>query len=98
MHFQGYRSHPERVRVVAACDPVAERREWAEREHGVPRTYSCVEDLLGYDGWDVAVVCTPSEVREPAVAALAGAGKHIMTEKPLAGTYAEARRLVALCA
>jgi D-apiose dehydrogenase len=98
MHFEGYNAHPERVRVVAACDPVPERRAWAEREHGVPRTYSCVEDLLGYDGWDVAVVCTPSEVREPAVAALAGAGKHIMTEKPLAGTYAEARRLVALCA
>ncbi len=96
MHFDGYRAHPERVRVVAACDPVAERRSWAEQKHGVPRTFASVEDLLGYAGWDVAVVCTPSEVREPAVAALAAAGKHIMTEKPLAPTYAEARRLVAL--
>lgn len=98
MHFAGYSAHPERVRVVAACDPVAERREWAEREHAVPRTFASIEDLLGYDGWDVAVVCTPSQVRESAVAALAGAGKHILTEKPLAGTYAEASRLVRLCA
>ena len=43
------------------------------------------------------MVCTPSEVREPAVAALAGAGKHILVEKPLADTYANAARLVELC-
>ncbi|HWG14203.1 MAG TPA: Gfo/Idh/MocA family oxidoreductase [Streptosporangiaceae bacterium] len=98
MHFDGYNAHPERVRVVTACDPVPERRAWAEQEHGVPRTFASVEDLLGFDSWDVAVVCTPSAVREPAVAALAGAGKHVMTEKPLADTYAEARRLVELCA
>ena len=97
MHFEGYRAHPERARVVAACDPVPERRAWAEREYGVPRTFASIEDLVGYEGWDVAVVCTPSEVREPAVALLAGAGKHVLTEKPLAGNYAEAARLVAVC-
>jgi predicted dehydrogenase len=101
MHFEGYLAHPERVQVVAACDPVAGRRAWAEREYGVPRTFASVEDLLGYPasdvGFDVAVVCTPSEVREPAVALLARAGKHVLTEKPLAGSYAEAARLVALC-
>jgi D-apiose dehydrogenase len=98
MHFEGYGAHPERVRVVAACDPVAERRQWAEREHGVPRTFASVQDLLGYDGWEVAVVCTPSQVRESAVAALAAGGKHVLTEKPLSETYDEASRLVALCA
>jgi D-apiose dehydrogenase len=98
MHFEAYSAHPGRVRVVAACDPVTERREWAEREHKVPRTFSSIGDLLGYDGWDIAVVCTPSQVREPAVAALSGGGKHILTEKPLSETYEEASRLVALCA
>jgi UDP-N-acetyl-2-amino-2-deoxyglucuronate dehydrogenase len=98
MHFEGYKAHPERVRLVAACDPVAERREWAEREHNVPRIFSSIEGLLEYDGWDVAVVCTPSQIRESAVDALAAAGKHILTEKPLSETYEEASRLVALCA
>ena len=98
MHFEGYAAHPERVRVVAACDPVPQRRAWAGQQHGVPRTFASVEELLSLPGWDAAVVCTPSEVREPAVAALAAAGKHIMTEKPLAPTLAEAQRLVGLCA
>jgi predicted dehydrogenase len=97
MHFDGFHAHPERVRVVAACDPLPERRAWAEREQGVPRTFSSVGELLALDGWDVAVVCTPSEVREPAVDQLAAAGKHILTEKPLADTYAEAARIVARC-
>jgi predicted dehydrogenase len=98
MHFAGYNAHPERVRVVAACDPVAERREWAEAEHGVPRTVASIDELLAVDGWDVAIVCTPSGVRRSALAALAGAGKHILVEKPLADTYEEAAGLVRLCA
>lgn len=97
MHFDGFHAHPGRVQVVAACDPVPERRSWAEQEQGVPRTFSSIRELLAFDGWDVAVVCTPSEVREPAVDELAAAGKHILTEKPLAGTYAEAARIVARC-
>jgi predicted dehydrogenase len=70
----------------------------------VPKTFATVGDLLGDasagagdDHWDVAVVCTPSEVREPALAQLAAAGKHILTEKPLADSYAEAAKLVTLC-
>ena len=99
MHFNGYNAHPERVKVVAACDPLPERRAWAEQEHGVPRTFASVEDLLAYPAksgqhWDTAVVCTPSAVREPAVAELAAAGKHVLTEKPLADTYTEATRIV----
>jgi D-apiose dehydrogenase len=102
MHFDGYNAHPERVRVVAACDPVPERRAWAEKEHGVPRTFASIRELLSFEAnagehWDTAVVCTPSAVREPAVAELAAAGKHIMTEKPLADSYAEATRLVQRC-
>ena len=101
MHFEGFHAHPDRVRVVAACDPVPERRAWAEREHAVPRTFSSIDELLSADAsevsWDVAVVCTPSEVREAAVDQLAAAGKHILTEKPLADTYAEAVRIVLRC-
>lgn len=98
MHFDGCAAHPERVRVVATCDPLPERRDWARDTHGVPRTYASLDELVSGGGWDVAIVCTPSHVREPAVRALAAAGKHILVEKPLADTYLEAERLVQLCA
>ncbi len=97
MHFRGYAAHPERVEVVAAVDPVEERRRWAEQTFGVPRTFASVEELLTGSDFDVASVCTPSTVRLETVTALAGAGKHVMVEKPMADSMEEARELVALC-
>jgi D-apiose dehydrogenase len=39
MHFQGYASHPERVRVVAACDPDTARAEAAGQQWNVPAVF-----------------------------------------------------------
>jgi predicted dehydrogenase len=47
--------------------------------------------------WEVAVVCTPTPVREAVVNTLAAAGKHLFVEKPMADSYEEARRMVAAC-
>ncbi len=98
MHFTGYAAHPDRVRVVAACDPVAERRDWARDTYGVSETFDSIEELLEHGGFTAAVVCTPSTVRESALKALAAAGIHIFVEKPMADTYAEAVRAVEVCA
>lgn len=98
MHFSGYAAHPERVAVVAACDPLPERTEWARTKHGVPATFASIDELLAGAEFEAAVVCTPSQVREPVVAALAEAGKHVLAEKPLADCYDEAARLVKICA
>src|SRR5205823_690197 len=60
--------------------------------------FSSVAALIAGADWEVAVVCTPTPVREAVVSELASAGKHLLVEKPLAESYAEARRLVATCA
>jgi len=98
MHFDGYAAHPERVRVVAACDPEPERVSEAQRRYGFARACASLDEMLAAADWEVAVVCTPTPVREPVVRMLAAAGKHVFVEKPLADTYDEARRLVAICA
>jgi len=98
MHFDGYLAHPERVRVVAACDPHEQRVKAAQEKYGFSRACSSVEEMIDQGGWDVAVVCTPTPVREEVVGALASAGKHAFVEKPLADSYEEAARMVATCA
>lgn len=56
------------------------------------------EDLLDRDDLDVIAICTPSGAHaENAVAALE-AGKHVVIEKPLALTAADADRIVTLAA
>jgi predicted dehydrogenase len=94
MHFQGYASHPERVRVVAACDPDAARAAAAGQQWNIPAIYHSLEEMIDGARWDVAVVCTPTPVRESVVRALASAGKHLFVEKPMADSLEEARRMV----
>lgn len=96
MHFRGYAARPDRVEVVAAVDPVAERREWARENFGVERTFASIAELLAEVEIDVASVCTPSTVRREAVSELAAAGVPMMVEKPLADDMDEAREIVAL--
>lgn len=98
MHFRGYLAHPERVEIVAACDPVEERRTHVTEAFGVSDTFPSVEDLLAGADFSVAIVCTPSHVRLENVRALARAGKHIMVEKPMADSLEEARAIVDTCA
>lgn len=97
MHLEGYARHPERVRVVAACDPDPARRRAAQEEWQIPAAFGSLEAMLEGAEWRVAVVCTPTPVREPVIAALAAAGKHVFVEKPLAGSLPEARRMVEAC-
>lgn len=97
MHFEAYRAHPDRLQVVAACDVNPERVAWEQSEYGVPQGFTSTEAAVAEADWEVAVVSTPTHVREPAVTVLAKAGKHIMVEKPMADSYAEARRLVETC-
>ena len=98
MHYAGYTAHPERIRVVAACDPLAERRDWAQQTYGVESVHETLDAMIDAADWDVAVVCTPTSVRRAMVERLAAAGKHLMVEKPLADTYDEAKALVEICA
>ncbi len=97
MHFRGFEAHPERVQVVAACDRQAGRAEQARDEFGFEMAFDSLEAMIDGAEWDVAVVCTPTPVREQVVGALASAGKHVFVEKPLADSLAEAEAMVAAC-
>jgi len=96
MHLNAYAEHSERVKLVAACDIIPQRAEEAKQACGFEHAFASVEDAIAGADWDVAVVCTPTPVREAVVKPLAAAGKHIFIEKPMADTIGEARRMVDL--
>jgi len=98
MHFRGYLAHPERVQVVAAVDPLAERRSHVQDTFGISETYASIDELLAGTDVDVVSVCTPTSLRLAAVQQLAGAGKDVMVEKPMADNLTEARAIVAAAA
>ena len=80
--------------VVAVSSRSAERaREVADR-WAVPRTYTDWHDLVGDpEVQAVDVVTDWARHARPTVAAL-GAGKHVLVEKPMATTLADAERML----
>jgi predicted dehydrogenase len=97
MHLEGYLAHPERVRVVAVCDLDAKRVHEARSKYDIRKGYTSLDDLISKTSFDLAIVCTPTPVREKVISSLAAARKHIFCEKPLADSYAEAKRIVMAC-
>jgi len=63
-----------------------------ERLAQVPR-YATLDELLRQAEFDGAVVCLPNNTGPAAVKQLAAAGKHILCEKPTAGSAADARAM-----
>jgi predicted dehydrogenase len=79
--------------VVAVADPVDGAREQAARRFGVNRTYTFHEELLGTEQLDGVIIATPHAHHYlPALAAL-NSGAHVLVEKPLVLSPAEAREL-----
>lgn len=67
----------------------------AALDHPTARIYRAPEDLLADAAVDVVVVATPPDSHVGLCAAALDAGKHVLVEKPLASTAAEARELAA---
>ena len=84
------------VEVVAFCDLIIEKAQAAAKQFGTPDALVCTDyrDLVARTDIDVVHVCTPnSSHAEISVAALQS-GKHVMCEKPMAKTAAEAKAML----
>jgi UDP-N-acetyl-2-amino-2-deoxyglucuronate dehydrogenase len=94
-HFDALRQIPE-LQLVAVCDADDERARAAGRLEGVP-SYRNYEEMLREVDADVVSICTPSGLHASQGAAAARAGKHVVTEKPMAITLTQADELVKAC-
>lgn len=84
------------VELVAFCDIIPERAEEAAAKYGVEgaKVYSDFNELLQDESIDIVHVLTPNESHARISIAALEADKHVMCEKPMAKTAAEARRMV----
>ena len=86
----------EAVEMVAFCDIIKERAEKAAKEYGTPdaKVYTDYKELLKDESIDVVHVCTPNKSHADISVDALESGKHVMCEKPMAKTAADARRMV----
>ena len=96
-HGAGYAAHP-RTRIVAAADPVEEKRIRFGERYGVPREHLFADsrEMLERIPLDVVSVTTHAPQHcESALAAIDAGVKAVFCEKPLASSLEEADRMVA---
>ncbi len=75
----------------------ASSRAAAERE-STERVIDTVADMVGADDVDIVHICTPNATHADLVRAVLAAGKHVICEKPLTVSTADAAELVCLAA
>jgi len=82
LHARVY-AESRHAELVAVADAVPERAAEVAEPFGA-EALSGFEELVSRDDIDIVSVCTPDDLHTAPIVAAARAGKHVLTEKPLA--------------
>jgi predicted dehydrogenase len=94
VHYTGYQKSGQ-AEVYAICDCKPDVLEKKSDEYRVPksRCFRRHTDLLALKEIDAVSVCTPNRSHMPITVDAFRAGKHVLCEKPMAMTPAEAEKM-----
>ena len=83
--------------AVGVFSSSPERGEKFAEEAGLERSYASLEEMLADPGIDAVYIGTTNDLHAERTIAAARAGKHVLCEKPLAMTLAEAEAMIEAC-
>jgi predicted dehydrogenase len=95
-HLSGLSQHFDKCEIVAFCDLEIDRAQAAKDKYGSDDSYVTTDykELLADPSLDVIHVCTWNVSHCEITCAALEAGKHVLCEKPMAVTGADARKMV----
>ena len=93
-HLPAYRDYPERVVLTGICDRAVPNAQRLAQSLGHERWWTDVDTFLREAEIDAVDVLLPHHLHHPVALAALRAGKHVLVEKPLATSMADARELV----
>jgi predicted dehydrogenase len=92
-HLKNYLRLPN-VEAVALAGLEESRLHELGQRYGVPNLHRDYEELVARDDLDAISICAPNHLHAPVAIAALKSGKHVLCEKPLARTGAEAEEIV----
>jgi UDP-N-acetyl-2-amino-2-deoxyglucuronate dehydrogenase len=95
-HIEALRQHAGRAELVAVCDTRPQALEAAVAKTGATG-YASLDALLAGSHADIIVLATPSGLHSQQAIAVARAGRHVLTEKPMATKWDEGMAMVHAC-
>jgi len=91
-HLAALAALPNKLKLVAAVDALPDAAARVGQAHGAVATTDLAL-ALGLPEVDVVLICSPNDAHFDHAMAAIRAGKHVLVEKPLAPTGAQARAL-----
>jgi len=95
-HFAALKQHASRAELVAVCDNQSAALEKAVALTGAAG-FSSLDALLAGSDADLVVLCTPSGLHPRQAIRVAQAGRHVLSEKPMATKWDEGVAMVRAC-
>lgn len=92
-HCDAYAAYPERAKIAVCYDIDTEKARARAASVG-GRVAASLEDILADPDIDALELCTPPHLHPEAAIAAAQAGKHVLSQKPLARTVAECDAMI----
>ena len=89
-HLETYQ-HVPGAEIVAIADINEDLAQRVAVQYKIPIVYTDYSDLLQRDDLDAVDICLHNNLHRPVAVAAMEAGKHVYCEKPMAGSYADAR-------
>ena len=96
LHAQAYARNPY-AQIAAAASLGPELPDFC-KEHNIPSPYRDYRDMLEKSELDLVDVCVPNFLHKEVTVAAAEAGRHVITEKPMATTLEDADAMLEACA
>ena len=95
-HMPALSKLSDKCEMIAFCDQDVERTQKAAAQYGTAdaKVYSDYNELLANPEVEVVHVLTPNVAHAPITVAAFEAGKHVMCEKPMAHTSADAKKML----
>ena len=94
-HLEGYRALPDRYRVAMVCDLDMEKAAALAASAPACRAFADLDEALGDQTVDIVDICLPPHMHGPVALRAMAAGKHVVCEKPVAGSVLEADGIAA---
>ena len=92
-HLPNYAAHSQ-AHLIAVADTDEGRAHAAAERFAVPHVYTDYHQLLERDDIQAVSICTPNYLHAEQTIAAAKAGKHVLCEKPMAISLAEADAMI----
>ncbi|MBV8551451.1 MAG: Gfo/Idh/MocA family oxidoreductase [Acidobacteriaceae bacterium] len=97
IHAASFQMVPEEAEVVAVASPTPGNAERLAKEYGIPRFFLDYREMLKEPDIEMVTITAPNALHAQMTLDIANAGKHVVCEKPLCVTLAEADEMIDTC-